>query len=220
MLPWIVAVIAMVAAPAWLIPALAGGGGAPVPAAARAFQHSAARPAPDPARALAGGVGLTPALAAGVGQSLALGGSRVPELRPPVDGSLVRGFEEPAGPFGPGHRGVDFGAAPEAPVHAPARGRVTFAGQVAGTTWVTLEVAPAVLVTLGPLRTLEWSVGQVVATGDRLGTLASGHASPDPSVAALHLGLRVDGVYVDPLPWLAGLARPRLAPLSEPGGPH
>jgi septal ring factor EnvC (AmiA/AmiB activator) len=97
---------------------------------------------------------------------------------------------------------------------------VTFAGQVAGTTWVTLEVAPAVLVTLGPLRTLEWSVGQVVATGDRLGTLASGHASPDPSVAALHLGLRVDGVYVDPLPWLAGLARPRLAPLSEPGGPH
>ncbi len=144
----------------------------------------------------------------------------MPELRPPVDGSLVRGFEEPAGPFGPGHRGVDFGAAPGAPVHAPARGRVTFAGQVAGTTWVTLEVAPAVLVTLGPLRTLEWSVGQVVATGDRLGTLASGHASPDPSVAALHLGLRVDGVYVDPLPWLAGLARPRLAPLSEPGGPH
>lgn len=173
-----------------------------------------------PGHTLAAGAEPARALTAGAGSPRALAASRVPVLRAPVDGPLVRGFEAFAGPFGPGHRGVDFDAAPGAPVRAPASGRVTFAGPVAGATWVTIEVGPGVLVTLGPLRTLETSAGRAPATGDRLGTLASGHASADPSVAALHMGLRVDGVYVDPLPWLAGLARPRLAPLSEPGGPH
>jgi murein DD-endopeptidase MepM/ murein hydrolase activator NlpD len=156
--------------------------------------------------------------------------SRVPLLHPPVDGLLLRGFEEIAGPYGPGHRGVDVGAAPGASVRAPASGRVTFAGRVAGATWVTIEVAPAVLVTVGPLRGVATSVGREVTTGAPVGTLAPGHpvvdrspapgGSPRAGLAALHLGLRVSGVYVDPLPWLAGLARPRLAPLAEPGGPH
>jgi septal ring factor EnvC (AmiA/AmiB activator) len=150
----------------------------------------------------------------------------VPVLHAPVAGPLLRGFEEAAGPFGPGHRGLDFGAAPGAAVHAPAAGRVTFAGKVVGTTWVTIEVAPAVLVTLGPLVTVGTSVGRRAGAGATVGTLAPGHpivgaAAPrSAGLAALHLGLRVDGVYVDPLPWLAGLARPRLAPLAEPGGPH
>jgi septal ring factor EnvC (AmiA/AmiB activator) len=150
----------------------------------------------------------------------------VPPLHAPVAGPLLRGFEESAGPFGAGHRGLDFGAAPDAPVRAPAGGRVTFAGKVVGTTWVTIEVAPGVLVTLGPLRTVATSVGRRVTAGGAIGTLAQGHPivgpgpAPPTNVAALHLGLRVNGVYVDPLPWLADLARPRLAPLAEPGGPH
>ncbi len=49
--------------------------------------------------------------------------------------------------------------------------------------------------------------------------LAPGH-SGGGHTTTLHLGLRVDGVYVDPLPWLTGFASPRLAPLREPGGPH
>jgi murein DD-endopeptidase MepM/ murein hydrolase activator NlpD len=197
LLPWLASSIALVATAA-LVPALADDSSGP-PAAGTAVQ-----PARDAGAARPPGV------------------PRVPELRPPVEGPLplVRGFEEPAGPFGPGHRGVDFGAVPGVPVRAPASGRVTFAGLVAGTTWVSIRVAPGVLVTLGPLRTLEPSPGQAVTTGDRLGTLASGHGGADRSVAALHLGLRVDGRYVDPLPWLAGLARPRLVPLPEPGGPR
>jgi murein DD-endopeptidase MepM/ murein hydrolase activator NlpD len=149
---------------------------------------------------------------------------RVPPLHPPVEGPLVRGFEEPAGPYGPGHRGVDFAAAPGTPVRSPAAGRVTFAGPVAGTTWVTVEATPGVLVAVGPLRGVNLAVGDAVAVGEGLGSLAGGHSTTDPRTrahaTAAHLGLRVDGVYVDPLPWLAGLARPRLVPLSEPGGPH
>jgi murein DD-endopeptidase MepM/ murein hydrolase activator NlpD len=155
---------------------------------------------------------------------------RVPLLHPPVEGRLLRGFEETVGPYGPGHRGLDFGAAPGAPVRAPAAGRVTFAGRVAGATWVTVGVAPAILVTVGPLRSVATSVGLEVTADAPVGTLAPGHPvvdrgpvpgeGPRAGLAALHLGLRVSGVYVDPLPWLAGLARPRLAPLAEPGGPH
>ncbi len=35
---------------------------------------------------------------------------------------------------------------------------------------------------------------------------------------ALHLGLRVDGIYIDPLAYLIDRPRPRLAPLPRPGG--
>ncbi|MDP9145288.1 MAG: ATP-dependent dethiobiotin synthetase BioD, partial [Actinomycetota bacterium] len=36
--------------------------------------------------------------------------------------------------------------------------------------------------------------------------------------ATLHLSVRVDGVYVDPLAYLVNRPRPRLAPLLAPGG--
>jgi hypothetical protein len=36
--------------------------------------------------------------------------------------------------------------------------------------------------------------------------------------ATLHLSVRVDGVYVDPLAYLIDRPRPRLAPLPTPGG--
>jgi murein DD-endopeptidase MepM/ murein hydrolase activator NlpD len=144
---------------------------------------------------------------------------RVPPLRPPVAGPLVRGFEAPAGRFGPGHRGVDLASPPAVAVRAPARGRVVFAGSVAGTVWVSVEVGPGVVATFGPLRALVVARGQQVAAGTQVAELAPGHGSPGHP-ATLHLGLRVDGEYVDPFPWLTGFGRPRLAPLLEPGGPH
>lgn len=137
---------------------------------------------------------------------------RVPALVPPLAGPVVRGFDLPAGPYGRGHRGVDIAAPLGTPVLAPAAGQVLFAGPVAGVTWASIQIAPGVVVTLGPLSDLTVAAGRRVRAGSRVGRLAAGHAD------ALHLGLRVDGLPVDPLPWLAAFIRPRLAPLRVPSG--
>jgi murein DD-endopeptidase MepM/ murein hydrolase activator NlpD len=132
---------------------------------------------------------------------------RVPPLRLPARGPVVRGFEEPAGPYGPGHRGVDVRAPVGTPVAAPAGGTVTFAGRVAGSVWVSVQVAPGVVVTVGPLRRPAVAAGGRVAALAPVGRLAAGHGG------GVHLSLRVDGAYVDPLPWLVDRPRPRLVPL-------
>jgi septal ring factor EnvC (AmiA/AmiB activator) len=156
--------------------------------------------------------------------------SRVPALWMPVTGPLVRGFDARAGPYGPGHRGIDIATPVGELCRAPTAGRVVFAGPVAGTGWVTLLAAPGVLVTLGPLL-------DPVATATRVrskapvGRVGPGHpATPaDPEgrgkagewaaiPATLHLSVRVDGVYVDPLAYLVDRPRPRLVPLPAPGG--
>ena len=148
----------------------------------------------------------------------------VPPLWMPVAGAVVRGFDTRAGPFGPGHRGIDIAASVGELVRSPTAGWVVFAGRVAGRNWVSLLVAPGVLVTLGPLL-------DAATTADRVrlrtpvGRVGPGHAPPPVGRAGsgregatLHLSVRVDGVYVDPLAYLVDRPRPRLAPLLAPGG--
>ena len=143
--------------------------------------------------------------------------ARVPPLWMPVPGPLVRGFDARAGPYGPGHRGIDIAAPVGELVRAPTAGMVVFAGPVAGVNWVTLMAAPGVLVTLGPLLA-------PVATATRVrskapvGRLGPGHAATPAAPVALHLSVRVDGVYVDPLVYLVDRPRPRLVPLPAPDG--
>jgi murein DD-endopeptidase MepM/ murein hydrolase activator NlpD len=149
---------------------------------------------------------------------------RVPALWMPVTGSVVRGFDARAGPFGRGHRGIDIAASVGATVRAPAAGRIAFAGPVAGTTWISLLVAPGVRVTLGPL--LDPVTDVRVPSRAPLGRVGPGHGAGTAGGAGsgtgtgttLHLSVRVDGVYVDPLAYLIDRPRPRLAPLPAPGG--
>jgi murein DD-endopeptidase MepM/ murein hydrolase activator NlpD len=136
----------------------------------------------------------------------------------PLAGAVVRGFDARAGPYGPGHRGIDVAASVGQVVRAPAAGKVVFAGPVAGTTWVSIQVAPGVVATVGPLRGQPVAAGRV-RRGTPVGRAAPGHGpGPAGAAATLHLSLRVDGDYVDPLAYLVDRPRPRLAPLPAPGG--
>ncbi|WP_345658612.1 murein hydrolase activator EnvC family protein [Streptomyces siamensis] len=135
--------------------------------------------------------------------------------RPPV----VRGWEPPATVYSRGHRGVDLGAAPGAPVRAVAAGRVSFAGRVAGRGVVSVELPGT---GTPPLRTTYEPVlasvrkGDEVAAGDLLGTVEGGGSHCARS--CLHWGLLRGSTYLDPLsllpPWLLRAGPSRLLPVA------
>lgn len=114
----------------------------------------------------------------------------------PVSGEVVRPFEQPAGPYGPGHRGVDLAVARDEPVRSAMAGTVRFAGAVAGETWVTVTHADGIETTYGGL-TPSVAVGERVAIGQRLGHMRPGRRMLD-------WGVRTGRTYIDPLGLLAG----------------
>lgn len=122
----------------------------------------------------------------------------------PVDGAVVRGFEPPEHPYGPGHRGADLAAEPGTAVRAALPGVVAFSGVVAGRGWVTVNHGGGLDTTYGVLDPRAVSAGQRVAAGDVLGQLAAG-------AAHLDWGARLGGHYIDPLRlfgrWRAHLVR-------------
>jgi murein DD-endopeptidase MepM/ murein hydrolase activator NlpD len=132
-------------------------------------------------------------------------------FRWPLDGTppVVRRFDPPPQPWLAGHRGVDLGAVPRAPVRAAATGTVHFAGQVAGRGVVSVDHVGGLRTTYEPLVPVVHE-GQRVATGDLVGWLVAGHTGC-PVAACLHWGLRRGDAYLDPLS-LLGLARVRLLP--------
>jgi murein DD-endopeptidase MepM/ murein hydrolase activator NlpD len=118
----------------------------------------------------------------------------------PVVGPVVRGFDPPASPYGSGHRGIDIGAPDGTPVAAPAPGVVTFAGNVAGRLYVTIDHGGGLLSTASFLSNVSVRKGDLVAEGQVVALSGTGHvgdASPD-----LHFGIRLNGAYVDPLDYL------------------
>lgn len=124
--------------------------------------------------------------------------------------TVVRGFEPPSGPYGPGHRGVDLLGAPGQAVHAALGGTVTFAGRLAG--------RGVVVVDHGETRTTYEPVdaavrrGEAVARAAVLGRLeaAPSHCRPR---ACLHWGWRRGETYLDPLGLVDG-GPVRLLPLA------
>ncbi|WP_194859113.1 M23 family metallopeptidase [Streptomyces sp. SUK 48] len=133
-------------------------------------------------------------------------------VRPPV----LRGWEPPATPYGPGHRGVDLAAAPGSPVRAVAAGRVSFAGRVAGRGVVTVELAGTGLRTTYEPVSPSVEKGTEVAAGDVVGVVAATGAHCG-AAACVHWGLLRGGTYLNPLsllpPWLLGRGPSRLLPV-------
>jgi murein DD-endopeptidase MepM/ murein hydrolase activator NlpD len=141
-----------------------------------------------------------------------------PPVHAPVAGwpltprpEVVRGFELPAKPWLPGHRGVDLAGQPGQPVLAATPGTITYAGPLAGRGVITI--------TYGARRTTyepvvpEVRVGATVRTGSVIGRLsaAGSHCLPR---ACLHWGLLQGRQYLNPLSLLPN--RPvRLLPLTN-----
>lgn len=111
----------------------------------------------------------------------------------PIAGPIIRAFDKPATEYGEGHRGIDIGALRGRVVRSPADGVVWFAGRVAGKDVVSIDTVDGSIVSMEPV---EASVarGDVVYRGDTVGVVSDQH----DGMNALHLGVRVNGSYVNP----------------------
>lgn len=128
----------------------------------------------------------------------------------PVEGArtVTQQFRAPAHEYGPGHRGMDVAAVPAGGVRSPAAGVVAFRGDVAGRPLITIDHGHGYVTTLEPVAST-LAPGTAVAAGDEVGTTAAGgHAAS----GTLHVGVRVDGRYVNPRGLFGGLPRAVLLP--------
>jgi murein DD-endopeptidase MepM/ murein hydrolase activator NlpD len=107
---------------------------------------------------------------------------------PPVDAPVSRRFEAPACTWCPGHRGLEFATAAGTEVRAVAAGTVTFAGAVAGRSYVTVTTPAGWQITYGYLAARSVGAGSSVGAGQVVGVTG------DP----LLLTVRIGGQYVDP----------------------
>ncbi|MFN2490032.1 MAG: peptidoglycan DD-metalloendopeptidase family protein [Actinomycetota bacterium] len=141
--------------------------------------------------------------------------ARSPILIPPVDAAIERHFEAPESDYGRGHRGVDYDVSPGTPVRATAAGTVSFAGTVAGSRAVSLEHSGGLVTTYSILGDIYVTEGESIGQGHWIGSTARSH--PDDA-SGLHLGVKLDGRYVDPWGYLGAVDVTRalhLAPLAE-----
>jgi murein DD-endopeptidase MepM/ murein hydrolase activator NlpD len=134
----------------------------------------------------------------------------------PVQGPVLRPFDAPDSPYGSGHRGIDIGAGWGTPVGATAPGTVSFAGPVGGHLFVTIDHGAGLVSTYSWLSAIVVRKGDAVSEGQVVARSGNGH--PGDPVPSLHLGVRLAGVYVDPVDYLRPMAVSdliRLAPIPS-----
>lgn len=114
----------------------------------------------------------------------------------PVHGNITAGFAPGIDGYS-GHWGVDIDAPHGTAVLAPTDGEVTFAGSVAGMQTVTVRFGADMRVSVSFLSAVSVDRGDVVVSGDRIGTSGSAHGT-----ASVHVSVRRGSRYVDPGPLL------------------
>ncbi|HXF71486.1 MAG TPA: M23 family metallopeptidase, partial [Actinomycetota bacterium] len=162
------------------------------------------------------GPGLARALEGGAAPTAAEGPGSAGAWIWPVRGPVIRPFDPPEDPYGAGHRGIDIAAPPGTMVLAPADGVVTFAGQVGGHLFLTLDHGGGLRSMCSWVSELSVRAGEVVRAGQAIARTGWGH--PGSPVPHLHFGVRLGDAYVDPLGYLGPLSLVgliRLAPLAE-----
>ena len=153
---------------------------------------------------------LMPAIATGSGSAAtsAAGGWTWP-----VVGPVIQAFDPPETPYGSGHRGIDIAAEVGTTIVAPADGTVSFAGPIGGYLFVTIDHGG------GLSSTYSWLSAKLIRKGDRVlhdqPIALTGWGHPGAPIPHLHLGVKLDGAYVDPLSYLGPVSLAsfvRLAP--------
>ena len=155
---------------------------------------------------------LMPALATGSGSAATSAGAG--GWTWPVVGPVIQAFDPPDTPYGSGHRGIDIAAEVGTTIVAPADGTVTFAGPIGGYLFVTIDHGG------GLSSTYSWLSAKLVSKGDRVlqdqPIALTGWGHPGAPIPHLHLGVKLDGAYVDPLFYLGPVSLAsfvRLAPV-------
>ncbi|MGZ0710663.1 M23 family metallopeptidase (plasmid) [Coraliomargarita sp. W4R53] len=124
---------------------------------------------------------------------------------------LTRPFVAPANEYAAGHRGVDLRAVGGYDVLAPAAGTVAFVGSVAGRDVLTLDHGGGLVTTLEPISA-ELQPGDSVSVSEVVGEVSvGGHAAS----GELHVGLRLDGEYINPQALFGALPRAVLLPCCD-----
>lgn len=105
-------------------------------------------------------------------------------------------YRAPPTPYAAGHRGIDLPAAVGDEVFAPVSGTVSFVGTVVDRPVLSIRVGLRTVVSLEPIEAPGLVAGDSVVRGRPLGAVASGgHCD----AVCVHLGVRVDGAYVNPM---------------------
>ena len=129
------------------------------------------------------------------------------DLVQPISGPITRHFEPPPTPYAAGHRGIDFGAPLGTRVVAASAGTVSFAGQVGGSLFVSIDLVGGLRTTYSFLSVVLVKKGQAVAQGQLIAKSGPGAAGEQPN---LHFGLRSGADYLDPEPYLLASIRRNL----------
>lgn len=106
----------------------------------------------------------------------------------PVDAEVVDGFRPPHSFAGPGNRGLEFGLTVSTPVTNSAAGTVSFAGQVGGSLFVTIDHGDGLRTTHAFVEQVLVRRGDVLAAGDTVAIAGPGY----------HFTAREGTTYVDP----------------------
>ena len=132
----------------------------------------------------------------------------------PFDGvrSVANPYRAPAHRYGAGHRGIDIVWAQGDAVRAPADGIVAFRGTVVDRPLLTIEHPGGYVSTFEPVSS-PLSPGDAVTTGDEIGTVAAGGHAP---TGTMHLGVRRDGDYINPMLLFGEVPRAVLLPCCDP----
>ena len=124
----------------------------------------------------------------------------------PPPHQVLRPFEPPATPYGPGHRGVDLGGSVGEPVLAAGGGLVLYAGPLFDCDLISIEHPGGLRTTYTPVVP-SVRVGQQVTRRQQIGTLLAaqpgcpeevGNNGSGPPVF-LYWGVHRDRDYLDPL---------------------